>query len=149
MTAAVDDLVLDFYERLFTNIFSAPFRKKISDRRKSKKVIRQVEEAADAASKSLTRFFEYQKLNESQTTAILDCFESIADLVTIEEVANSNIPTEEIVEDLLTQLPCPKQLQATHAAIYRLALHTIVQVLMQVASAGNGRVAKAQLCRNL
>lgn len=125
MTETVDDLILDFYERLFTNIFSDPFKKKISDRRKSKKVIRQVEEAADAASKSLTRFFEYQKLDESQATAILGCFESIADLVTIEAVANSNIPTEEIVEDLLTKLTCLKQLQETHAAVYRLALHTI------------------------
>ncbi|MEM8830303.1 MAG: NACHT domain-containing protein [Cyanobacteria bacterium P01_G01_bin.19] len=133
MTSAVDDLVLDFYERLFTNIFFAPFQAKISDRRKRKKVSRQIEEAADAASKSLTRFFEYQKLDEDRATTILDCFEEIANLVTIEDAANSNIPTEEIVDDLLTHLPCPEQLQLTHAATYRLALHTIIQVLMQVA----------------
>ena len=133
MTSTVDDLVLDFYDQLFTGIFSTPFKKIISDRRKSKKVIRQVEDAADAASKSLTRFFEYQKLDESQATAILDCFKQIADLLTIEDVANSNIPTEEIVGDLLTKLPYPDQLQETHAAVYRLALHTIIQVLMQVA----------------
>ncbi|MEM8723579.1 MAG: hypothetical protein AAGE84_30590 [Cyanobacteria bacterium P01_G01_bin.39] len=40
MTSAVDDLVLDFYERLFTSILADPFKKKISDRRRSKKVIR-------------------------------------------------------------------------------------------------------------
>ena len=133
MTSAVDNLVFDFYDELFASIFSNPFREEISDRRKSKKVIHQVEDAADAASKSLTRFFEYQKLDESQATAILDCFEQIADLLTIEDVANSNIPTEEIVADLLTKLPCPDQLQESHAAVYRLALHTIIQVLMQVA----------------
>ncbi len=134
MISAVDNLVIKFYDRLFTSIFSNPFKENIGDDlRTSNPVIRQVQEAADAAYRSLTRFFEYQKLTELQAKAILDCFEQIADLITIEDVANSNIPTEEIVEDLLTKLPCPESLQETHAAVYRLALHTIIQVLMQVA----------------
>ena len=132
MSVSIDDLVLEFYEELFTDLFSDPFRDHISDRRKRKKVIRQVEEAADAASKSLTRFFEYQKLNESQVRAIFDCFGAIGDLLKLEDVASSNVSTEEIVEDLLTKLPCPEELQETHAAVYRLALYITIQVLMQV-----------------
>ncbi|MDJ0901412.1 MAG: NACHT domain-containing protein [Xenococcus sp. MO_188.B8] len=133
MTSTIDDLVLDFYYELFTSIFSEPFREDISDRRKRNKVIRQVEEAADAASASLTRFFQYQKLTESQASAILKSFQQLGNLLSLEDVANSNVTTEKIVEDLLTKLPCPSTLQTTHEAVYRLALYTIVQVLMQVA----------------
>ena len=133
MTSTIDDLVLDFYCELFTSIFSDPFREDISDRRKRNKVFRQVEEAADAASASLTRFFQYQKLTESQASAILESFQKLGNLLSLEDVANSNVTTEEIVELTLTKLPCPSTLQATHEAVYRLALYTIVQVLMQVA----------------
>jgi hypothetical protein len=65
MPSSVDDQVLDFYATLFDLIFSEPFRGRISELRRLKPVIRQVEAAADAASSSLTRFFLNQKLSEA------------------------------------------------------------------------------------
>jgi NACHT domain len=134
MPSSVDDRVLDFYSGLFDSLFSEPFRASISERRRLNLVIRQVEDAADAASSSLTRFFQSQKLSEATVDGILVGFEAMSELLALEDIANSNVTTEEIVENLLGRLPCPQTVQPTHDAVYRLALYTVVQVLMQVGS---------------
>ena len=132
MSSSIDDQVLDFYNALFEHLFSEPFRARISERRRLKEVIRQVEAATDAASSSLTRFFVNQKLSEETVAGILAGFEAMGSLLQLENVSNPNVTTEEIVEDLLSRLPCPHPVQKTHDAIYRLALYTVVQVLMLV-----------------
>ena len=132
MSSSVDDRVLDFYSGLFDSLFSEPFRASISERRRLNVVIRQVEDAADAASSSLTRFFQSQKLSEATVDGILLGFTAMGELLALEDIANSNVTTEEIVENLLCRLPCPQTVQPTHDAVYRLALYTVVQVLMQV-----------------
>jgi hypothetical protein len=53
-------------------------------------------------------------------------------LLSLENISNSNVTTEAIAEDLLSRLPCPQTVHISHNAIYRTALHTVVQVLMQV-----------------
>jgi hypothetical protein len=132
MPTSIDDQVLDFYGKLFDQLFSEPFRAIISERRRCNVVIRQVEDATDAASSSLTRFFQNQKLSEQTVEGILKGFIAIGDSLALEDISNSNVTTEEIVENLLNRLPCPKTVQQTHDAVYRLALYTVVQVLMQV-----------------
>jgi NACHT domain len=132
MPASIDDRVLDFYGNLFDQLFSEPFRTIILERRRRNVVIRQVEDATDAASSSLTRFFQNQKLSEQTVEGILEGFSAIGDSLALENISNSNVTTEEIVETLLNHLPCPETVQQTHDAVYRLALHTVVQVLMQV-----------------
>lgn len=132
MPSSVDDQVLDFYAGLFDLLFSEPFRGRISELRKLKPVIRQVETAADAASSSLTRFFLNQKLSEANVEDILRGFAAIGELLELENIANPNVTTEEIVENVLSRLPCPQTVQQTHGAVYRLALYTVVQVLMLV-----------------
>jgi hypothetical protein len=132
MPSSVDDQVLDFYSELFDHLFSEPFRTQISERRKLNVVIRQVEEAADAASSSLTRFFLNQKLSEATVEGILSGFAAMGNLLELNDIANPNVTTEEIVEKLLNPLPCPQTVQQTHDAVYRLALYTVVQVLMLV-----------------
>ena len=132
MSFSVDDHVLDFYDELFNQLFSEPFRSRITDRRRCNEVIRQVEAATDAASASLTRFFLSQKLNEETVTEILSGFASLRDLLQLEKVSNANVTAEEIVEDLLNSLPCPQTVKPPYDAIYRLSLYTIVQVLTQV-----------------
>ncbi|MBC6435571.1 hypothetical protein FM036_39875 [Nostoc sp. HG1] len=117
---------------LFDLLFSEPFRGRISELRKLKRVIRQVETAADAASSSLTRFFLNQKLSEANVEDILKGFAAIGELLELEDIANPNVTTEEIVENVLSRLPCPQTVQQTHGAVYRLALYTVVQVLMLV-----------------
>ncbi|MEJ6481439.1 NACHT domain-containing protein [Nostoc punctiforme UO1] len=132
MPSSVDDQVLDFYATLFDLIFSEPFRGRISEQRRLKPVIRQVEAAADAASSSLTRFFLNQKLSEATVEEILRGFAAIGELLELENIANPNVTTEEIVENVLSRLPCPQTVQQTHGPVYRLALYTVVQVLMLV-----------------
>ena len=132
MPSSVDDQVLDFYAGLFNLLFSEPFRGRISELRKLNPVIRQVETAADAASSSLTRFFLNQKLSEANVEDILRGFAAIGELLELENIANPNVTTEEIVENVLSRLPCPQTVQQTHGAVYRLALYTVVQVLMLV-----------------
>ncbi|MDZ8089178.1 MAG: NACHT domain-containing protein [Nostoc sp. DedQUE12b] len=132
MPSSVDDQVLDFYATLFDLIFSEPFRGRISELRRLKPVIRQVEAAADAASSSLTRFFLNQKLSEATVEEILRGFAAIGELLELENIANPNVTTEEIVENVLSRLPCPQTVQQTHGPVYRLALYTVVQVLMLV-----------------
>ncbi|MEH1797505.1 NACHT domain-containing protein [Nostoc sp.] len=132
MPSSVDDQVLDFYATLFDLIFSEPFRGRISEQRRLKPVIRQVEAAADAASSSLTRFFLNQKLSEATVEDILRGFAAIGELLELENIANPNVTTEEIVENVLSRLPCPQTVQQTHGPVYRLALYTVVQVLMLV-----------------
>ncbi|MGB0563486.1 MAG: NACHT domain-containing protein, partial [Spirulinaceae cyanobacterium] len=132
MSSSVDDRVLDFYGELFERLFVEPFRVRISDRRRRNEVIRQVDAATDAASASLTRFFLSQKLDEETVAKILSGFSPLGDLLPLEKISNANVTAEEIVEDLLSDLPCPQTVQPPYDAIYRLALYTIVQVLTQV-----------------
>ncbi|MHC5827418.1 MAG: hypothetical protein ACYT04_68945, partial [Nostoc sp.] len=63
---------------------------------------------------------------------ILRGFAAIGELLELEKIANPNVTTEEIVENVLSRLPCPQTVQQTHGAVYRLALYTVVQVLMLV-----------------
>ena len=52
MASSIDDRVLNFYDELFDRLFSEPFRAILTERRRLNPVIRQVEEAAEAASSS-------------------------------------------------------------------------------------------------
>jgi len=133
MLPSIEDQVVDFYEELFDRIFSEPFRSRIERRLRSKEVIRQVEASADAASQSLSRFFLNQQLTEKQVADILKGFARLGELITLENIANPNVTPEEVVEGVLPELPCPEAVQqAEHDAIYRVALHSIIQVLMLV-----------------
>lgn len=129
---SIDDRVLDFYSDLFESLFSKPFRTRIADRRRRNKVIRQVEDAADAASSSLTRFLLSQNLGEARVEEILGSFAAMANLLQLENISNSNFTTEAIVEDLLADLASAGAGRESQDAVYRLALYTVVQVLMQV-----------------
>jgi len=129
----ISDQVIDFYNDLFDCIFSRPFRPLIQERLKRNAVIRQVQESADAASQSLTRFFLNQHLSESQVAEILAGFSTLRDLLKLDDIAKLNETPESMVESLLMKIPCPACVQESgDGAVYRIALHSIVQVLMQV-----------------
>lgn len=70
MEQRIDDLVVEFFDDLFQRVFSDNFKTQILQRRKLQEVTRQVQESADAASQSLTRFFLNQQLEEKQVTII-------------------------------------------------------------------------------
>ena len=133
MPAPIVDQVVDFYAAHFDRIFSQRFQPRIKERLKRNTVLRQVGESADAASQSLTRFFRSQRLTEQQVADILGGFATLGDLLQLDDIANPNITPEVVVEKLLPDLPCPDVVQqAGHDAVYRVALHSVVQVLMLV-----------------
>lgn len=96
-------------------------------------MLRQVEESADAASQSLTRFFVNGQLSDQEVRDILGGFTKLSSLLALEQIANPNLAPESVVEDLLTRMPCPQALRQTRQdAVYRVALHSVVQTLMLV-----------------
>jgi NACHT domain-containing protein len=131
MDSPIADQVIDFYQSLFERIFSAAFRSQITERLKSNMVTRQVQEAADAASQSLIRFFVNQSVSEQQTAQILAGFEQLSGELRIAHIANPNVTPESVVEQLLRGTPLHDQ-ETRDEATSRVALHSVVQVLMLV-----------------
>ncbi len=135
MAEPIADRVIDFYSALFRRVFSDRFEPKILDRLKRKAVARQVEEAADAASQSLTRFFLNEQLTEACVAEILAGFSDLGNLLILDDIANPNVTPESLVEALLPRVPCPEGVDLGGAGpVYRVALHSIVQVLTLVGS---------------
>lgn len=134
MPAAIADQVVGFFDDLFTRIFSDAFRPQITDALRRNAVTRQVQEASDAASQSLIRFFHNQQLTEQQAADILDGFAPLNDQLKLANISNPNVTPEAIVEDLLANdLPIPEAVQQVEQeSVFRVALHSIVQVLMLV-----------------
>ncbi len=130
---SIEDQVVDFYNALFDQIFSDSFGLRIDQRVKRNAMVRQVQESADAASQSLTRFFTNRQLTEQQVLEILRGLTNLGDLLDTSSISNPNVMPERLVDELLPNLPCPDAVGRTgHDAVYRVALHSIVQVLMLV-----------------
>jgi hypothetical protein len=124
------DQVVDFYHDLFDHIFCQTFTPLIPERLKRNGVIRQVQESADAASQSLTQFFLNQHISETEVKTILRSFSSLPELIELGDISRAAGTPESIAESLLTEMQSPKN--GGDSAEYRLALHSIVQVLMLV-----------------
>ncbi len=133
MALPIEDQVVGFFDAFFGSVFSAPFQARITQPLKRRALVRQVEEAADAASQSLTRFFVNQQLAEAEVEEILGGFSRLGELLDLERVGNPNVTPEEVAAQLLEELPCSTGLaEAGHGAVYRVALHSVVQVAMLV-----------------
>jgi hypothetical protein len=133
MHGPIDDQMVDFFQALFDAIFSEPFRVRIKERLKRNQVIRQVEEAADAASQSLTRFFRNEQLTPVQVASVLESLSPLADRLSLDRIANASVTPESLVAELVPELPCRVgNDQPAVGAIYREAMHSVVQVLLLV-----------------
>ncbi len=133
MPTQIADQVLEFYEAVFGHIFTEPFQARITERQKRRVVIRQIEDSAEASAQSLIRFFFNEQLTETQAADVLSGFAGLPALLKLEDIANPNVAPESVVETLLVKLPPPKTVsRAKQAAVYRVALHSIIQSLMLV-----------------
>jgi len=133
MPRTILDQTVDFYYDLFYKVFAEALGGRITDRLKRDAVTRQVQEAGGAASQSLTRFFLSLQLSEERVRDILQSLSPLGHILRLEHVANPNLTPESLVDDLLRQLPRPKSVQNQELiAVYRLSLHSIIQVLMLV-----------------
>lgn len=133
MYGSIDDQTVDFFQSLFDAIFSQPFRDRINERLKRNSVIRQIEEAADAASQSLTRFFRNERLTEANVASVLDSLSPLSNRLSLDRIANANVTPEALVAELIPELPCRvADKEPAVGAIYREAMHSVVQVLLLV-----------------
>ncbi len=133
MNTGITERVVNFYTEVFDRIFSEPFRSGISDTLRRRAVVRQIEESADAASQSLTRFFLNQKLTEQQVVAVLALIDPLLARLKLDDIASPNISPEAVAENLLAS--SPRRAAVHHGGsdvISRVALHSVVQVLMLV-----------------
>lgn len=108
---SVEDQVIDFYYGLFERVFTGPFRARIPERLKRDAVTRQVQDAAGAASQSLTRFLLNERITEDDTARLLRGLRSLSDLLTIDDVVNPNVPSETVANTLFAKLPCPPEVR--------------------------------------
>lgn len=133
MPGSISDQVVDFYYAVFDRIFGEGARLGIPGRLKRDEVLREIQGWAGAASQSLTRFLLNKQLAEQHVEAILEGLALATDSLKLDDVANSNIAPETVVETRLGGVKCPEPARAAgHDAIFRVALHSVVQVLMQV-----------------
>ncbi len=133
MHAPIDDQMVDFFHDRFNAIFSEPFRVRIKEPLKRNQVIRQVDETADAASQSLTRFFRNERLTEAQVASVLESLSHLADRLSLDRIANANVTPESLVAELVPELSSRvADDQPAVGAIYREAMHSVVQVLLLV-----------------
>ena len=133
MSVPVEDQVVELFAALFESIFSAPFRAGIAEKRKSRAVIRQVDEAADAASQSLSRFLKNEKLPASRLALVLEALRPLGDLLSLEDLSS----TYTNPEDLAIRPSEKLDFQASEGekkprAIFRESVHSVVQVLLLV-----------------
>jgi hypothetical protein len=92
MEQIIDNLVVEFFDDLFQRVFSDKFETQVPQRRKLQEVSRQVQESADAASQSLSRFFLNQQLKEKQVTEILEGFEGLDKFLKLENKCRRAVP---------------------------------------------------------
>ena len=133
MSVPVEDQVVELFAALFESIFSAPFRAGIVEKRKSRAVIRQVDEAADAASQSLSRFLKNEKLPAAKVALVLEALRPLGGLLSLEDLSS----TYTNPEDLAIRLSEKLDFQASEAekklqAIFRESVHSVIQVLLLV-----------------
>jgi hypothetical protein len=99
-------------------------------------VHRQILEAAGAASQSLERFIAGQRLTAPEAECILRGLAFMAGSLSLERIANPYTAPETVVEDLLKMPACSVALDEArrtgHEAVYRVALYSVVQALMQI-----------------
>lgn len=127
MLPSIEDQVVEFFNALFERIFSERFRPRIAQRIKRNAVVRQVQEAADAASQSLTRFLLNEQLTEQQTSDTVEGLTTLTDRLTLDDIDNPNETPEAVVENLLAE-----DAPGDTDAVFRISLHSVVQVLMLV-----------------
>lgn len=128
----IADQVIGFFSDHFGRIFGAPFHQAIPETLRRKAVLRQVEESADAASQSLTRLLVNEQLDNSQAARLLQGLAPAVAALDLEHIAKPNISPETLVAELLQDHPPPALIPELQQALFRVALHSIVQVLTLV-----------------
>lgn len=133
MPESIETQVVEFYSTLFERIFVDSFRGRLTRTLKLRAVVRQVEESADAASQSLTRFFLNQKTSPGEVCGILRGLSVLGSRLELENIANPSVMPETVAETLLEDPSLPEEMKSLAGdVVSRLALHSVLQVLILV-----------------
>ncbi|HWS85657.1 MAG TPA: NACHT domain-containing protein [Pyrinomonadaceae bacterium] len=133
MRSSAVEQVVDFYQQLFGQIFSAPFREQISNPLERNAVTRLVDELADAASQSLTLFFDNRRLSRAEAAEILDSLSALGRLLKLEDVAQPGVPPETVIKKRLGALARPRGSRGDgFEAVSRLALQSVLENLLLI-----------------
>lgn len=126
--------LLDFHATLFERVFVQPLTARIKDPLRLRAVRRQIEDAADAASQWLGRFFKQRRLSIKETQAILKGLLPMGGALALAELGNPNIAADTLTRRVLSGLPIPKPIQQTQRQTeFEVAAHGLIQVLSIVA----------------
>jgi len=126
--------LLDFHATLFERLFAQPLTARIKDPLRVRAVRRQIEDAADAASQWLGRFFKQRRLAAKETQAILKGLLPIGDVLALAELGNPNLAAESLSRRVLANLSLPKLIQQTQRqAEFEVAAYGLIQILSIVA----------------
>src|ERR1700754_1588055 len=107
MAQSIAEQVVDFYQALFKGLFTEPFSPLVSDPLKRNAMRRQIEEMADAASQSLTRYLTNERATIKQVAQVLACLDGMRVAVLLEDIANPRLTPENIIEAKLQNVSCP------------------------------------------
>lgn len=126
----IENRIIDLFAALFEQLFTSPFTAKIESRLRRNQVTRTIEEAADAASQSITRLLLNERLALPQVDALVASYADLGDHLELDTIGNANVAPESIVETLPPHLRTPALGGDERlASIYRVALHGIVQAV--------------------
>jgi hypothetical protein len=124
---------VEFYQQLFGQIFSAPFREQISNPLERNAVTRLVDELADAASQSLTLFFDNRRLSGDEAAEILDSLSALGRLLKLEDVAQPGVPPETVIKKRLGALARAGGSRGEgFEVVYRLSLQSVLENLLLI-----------------
>ena len=118
------------FDRLFTDRLLPEIRVELDRRRAG----RQIEELADTASQSLSRFLSTKELSDKALRGILDGLRQLTEAYDFERLANPNETHEVVAAELLehARIPAPVAAAGEENA-YRLAFRAVTQAVMRVA----------------
>jgi hypothetical protein len=133
MQSSAIEQVVAFYHVLFEQIFSDPFRAQISNPLERNAVTRLVGELADAASQSLTLFFDNRQLKREEVAEILGSFAALGESLKLADIMQPGIPPETVVAKRLAKLSYPEGFRkAGYDVIYRLSLQSVIENLLLI-----------------
>src|SRR5580693_9475480 len=107
----IPEEVVEFYDSLFTHLFSSPFERLIPNAIRRREVVRKVQEASDAASQSLGRLLLNEKVRPPTIRTILNGLGKLQQVLTPDDVATTAYSPDALLERFLPKAPPPKPLK--------------------------------------
>ena len=133
MNPEVTQRAIDFMSGLFDRVFGQRFVARIDQPFKRKRVLRQVEDSADAAAQSLDRLLNATNLTPAQAEALLAALAPVGETLTLDAVADVGMPAERLLDRLEAVLRPPAADGAADLeSAFTAAAFVTVQALTQV-----------------